>query len=148
MRIGKSSSKSRCRQTNLVCSKYSWGILEDVTTPGKSCNFYSHLSLQTELHFPAVKLTQNCYININIFFSWYKLAISWYKLTINWVPSFSPSNMRRLKDYSHNLTKYEIKETLKISIIQPRLIFKRISFPFASLIRKKWKSSESNIQKS
>ena len=41
------------------------------TTPGKYFNSYYHLSLETV--FPALKLTQNCYIK-NISFSW-KLAI-------------------------------------------------------------------------
>ena len=35
--------------------------------PGKVGYFYSHLSLETV--FPARKLAQNCYININISFS-------------------------------------------------------------------------------
>ena len=36
-------------------------------TPGKFGYFYSHLSLETV--FSALKLTQNCYINIKITFS-------------------------------------------------------------------------------
>ena len=43
------------------------------TTPGKFCNFYSHLWLQTV--FSALKLTQNCYINMNISFFFLKTAI-------------------------------------------------------------------------
>ena len=45
-----------------------WGV----TTLGKFCNFSSFLSLETV--FPALKLTLNGYLNMNISFSW-KLAI-------------------------------------------------------------------------
>ena len=34
--------------------------------PGKVCNIYSHLSLETV--FPVLKLTQKCYINTHTFF--------------------------------------------------------------------------------
>ena len=40
--------------------------------PGTFCNFYTHIRLETV--FPAFKLTQNCYVTMNISFSW-KLAI-------------------------------------------------------------------------
>ena len=43
------------------------GGLRVGTTPGKLGNFYFNLSLETI--FPACKLTQNCFININISFS-------------------------------------------------------------------------------
>ena len=33
-----------------------------------------------------------------------------------WVPPFSPTNILYLKDFPHNLTKYEIKGTSKIPI--------------------------------
>ena len=38
--------------------------LGGVATSGKFCKFYLYLNL--EIVFPAIKLTQNCYININI----------------------------------------------------------------------------------
>ena len=40
--------------------------LGGVATPGKLYNFYPHLNLETR--FSELKLTQNCYININISF--------------------------------------------------------------------------------
>ena len=43
-----------------------------VATPEKFCNFSPLLSLETVV--PALKLTQNCYVNMNISFSW-KIAI-------------------------------------------------------------------------
>ena len=36
--------------------------------PGKFCNFSPLLNL--EIVFPALKLTRNCYLNMNISFSW------------------------------------------------------------------------------
>ena len=42
------------------------GNLRIGATPGKFC-YYSHLRLETV--FPALKLTQNCYIFVNISFS-------------------------------------------------------------------------------
>ena len=38
-----------------------------VTTPGKFCNFSPFSSL--EIAFPALRLTENCYLNMNISFS-------------------------------------------------------------------------------
>ena len=40
------------------------GIPVLVTTPTKFCNFSALLSLETV--FPALKLTENCYLNMNI----------------------------------------------------------------------------------
>ena len=54
-------SKVRCRQASLVCSKYIWRAI-----PGKFGYFYSHLTLKRV--FPALKLMQNYYMNINIIF--------------------------------------------------------------------------------
>ena len=48
--------------------------------PGKFCNFSPLLNL--EIVFPALKLTRNCYLNMNISFSW-KLPI--------WSKNGSPS---------------------------------------------------------
>ena len=47
-------------------SKIQLGILLLVTTPGKFCNCSPLLSL--ERTFPALKLTENCYLNMNIYF--------------------------------------------------------------------------------
>ena len=38
-----------------------------VPIPGTFCNFYTHLRLETV--FSAFKLTQNCYVTMNISFS-------------------------------------------------------------------------------
>ena len=62
-----------------VLSKTQLGILGLVTTPRKFCNFLTFLS--TEVAFPALKLTENCYLNINIFF------LKNGNFIINWVPS-------------------------------------------------------------
>ena len=44
-----------------------FGILVLVTTSGKFCNFPPLLNL--ERAFPPLKLTENCYLNMNIYFS-------------------------------------------------------------------------------
>ena len=66
--FGRIWAKGRCWRTSLVCLKYSWGLWEGVATPGKFCNFPPLLSLETV--FPALKLTQNCYLNIKISSFW------------------------------------------------------------------------------
>ena len=96
------------------------GGLEGVGAPGQFCNFYPHLSL--EAVFAAPKLTQNCCVNINIFFR--KTG----NLIVNWVPPCS-TNILCLKDYPDNLTKYEIMGPSKIPISQ------------LSKLRKIWKCS-------
>ena len=50
---------------SLVFPKYSWGS-GCVEMPGKFCNLFPHL----ETAFLALKLIKNCYINMNISFSW------------------------------------------------------------------------------
>ena len=60
------------------------GGLRVSATSGKFDYFYSYLSLETVS--PALKLTQNCYINVNIFF----LKTS--NLFLNWVPSLFSYN--------------------------------------------------------
>ena len=52
---------------NFGLSQIQLGILVLVTTPGKFCNFPPLLNL--ERAFPALKLTENCYLNMNISFS-------------------------------------------------------------------------------
>ena len=59
---------------NFGLSQIQLRILVLLTTPGKVCNFSPLLNL--ERAFPALKLTENCYLNMNISFSW-KMAISW-----------------------------------------------------------------------
>ena len=53
-------------------SQIQLGILVLVTTLGKFCNFSPFLNL--ERAFPELKLTENCYLNMSISFSW-KMAI-------------------------------------------------------------------------
>ena len=48
-------------------SEIQMGIVVLVTTSRKSCNFSALLSLETV--FPGLKLTENCYLNMNISFS-------------------------------------------------------------------------------
>ena len=74
--------------------------LGEAAKPGKFCNFSPQLNL--EIVFPALKLTRNCYLNMNISFSW-KLPL-WSKMG----PPLSSTNILCL------LTKYEINGTSKI----------------------------------
>ena len=53
-------------------SQIQFAILVLVTTVGKFWNFSPFLHL--EIAFPALKLTENCYLNMKISFSW-KMAI-------------------------------------------------------------------------
>ena len=48
-------------------------------------------------------------------------------LIMNWLPLPSPIDMPYLKDYPHNLTKYESKEASKIPV--SNLIFRNPIFP-------------------
>ena len=48
-------------------SQIQLGILVSVTTPGKLCNFPHVLSLEIALG--ALKLTENCYLNMNVSFT-------------------------------------------------------------------------------
>ena len=76
--IGMNQSKPRCRQISVVCSKKSLVVS---STPGRFCNFSSHVNLITL--FLALNLLQNCYISMSIVF--FKTG----SLIINWVPCFS-----------------------------------------------------------
>ena len=76
----------------------------------KLCNFCPHLSLETV--FPALKLIQIYCININISFL-KKLAI--FKSQIG---SSSSTQIPSLKEYPHNLTKYESKRNSIIPVLQ------------------------------
>ena len=66
LHTGKNLSEMRCWQTSLVCLKCSWGDWEGAATPEIFCIFPPLLSLETV--FSALKLTQNCYLNMNISF--------------------------------------------------------------------------------
>ena len=66
----------------------SWG--GGVHNTGKNCNFYSHLSFEIVFH--ALKLTQNCYKNMIISFSW--------KLT---TPSYKYALLERLSSQSDKI---------------------------------------------
>ena len=94
-KVGRRAARQKFKKigANQGVDKQVWFVLSTVggsgggKTPGKLCNGYPHLSLETVL-----KLTQNCYINMNIFFleNWrfnHKLA-----------PPLSPTNIVRLKD--------------------------------------------------
>ena len=78
-------------------SQIQLGILVLVTIPGKFCNFPPLISL--EIAFLALKLAENCYLNMNIFFS-QKMAIK----SLFGAP-LSSTNILCLKDYPHNQTK-------------------------------------------
>ena len=73
------------------------------------CNFYPHLSLRTL--FPALKLTQLCFINLNIFF----FLENW---QFNHKLAPLPLHIPSLKDCPHNLTKYESKQNSEIPVFQ------------------------------
>ena len=59
------SEQSKSLANKFGLSQTQLGSLGGVTMPGKFCNFLPHL----ETVFAALKLTQNCYINMNISFS-------------------------------------------------------------------------------
>ena len=102
----------------MISSKYSWVIWGYRTTPGKVCILYSHLSLQAV--FPALKVTQNCYVNIKISFSWNKFFFFFFfyfelDLSLSYrytVLGRYPSNQTKY------YTKHENKRTTKIPISQ------------------------------
>ena len=64
-------------QTSVVRSKNSWGSVGDNEVPGIFYSIYAHFSFATGL--PALKLTLNSYINVNIFF------------LENWINKLDPS---------------------------------------------------------
>ena len=57
----------RCTQIKVICSKYFFAGLRIGVTPVKFAYFYSHLILDALLL--SRRLTQNCYIDMNIYFS-------------------------------------------------------------------------------
>ena len=63
--IGKNLSIRRCWRTTGLSQTQLVG-LGLVAIPGTFCNFFPLLSLETVV--PSLKLTQNCYLNMNIFF--------------------------------------------------------------------------------
>ena len=79
MHIRKNSNEVRRWRTSDFSEKqhgvWRWG---DGAAPGKFCDFFPHLSLETVS--PALKLTRNSNMNISSFF------LKTGKLTINWFP--------------------------------------------------------------
>ena len=72
MHIEKNPSKARHWWTSLGCSKNSWGPWKELLPQKILQFFFAHLSLESV--FPVLNLTQSCYMNMNVSFS-YKLAI-------------------------------------------------------------------------
>ena len=87
-----------------------WFVSNTVVESGVSRNSFSN-DLSLEAVSPVLKLTQNCYINMNIFF------LKKGSLIINWVP-FCVTNILCLKKFPYNATKHEMKGTSKIPISQ------------------------------
>ena len=81
-----------------------------IATPGKFCNLSPLLNLETV--FPALKLTRNCYLNMNISF------LENWQFNRKLGPPLSSTNILNLKDYPHSPTKCEINRTSKIPISQ------------------------------
>ena len=105
-------------------------------------NKFGLLQIHLEV-FPALKMTQNCYKNMNISF-----FLKTDNLIINWSLSFF-YNHTVPERLSHNLTKYKIKGTSKSQFlnflvnwenleVQSKLIFKKPNFPSFSWIWKSW----------
>ena len=90
------------------------------------CNLYPHLCLETL--FPAVKLTQNCYLHYNINIFYLKSA----NLIINWLPS-PFDQIWRQGDKNLNFQNFQlIGENLEMK----SRLFKNPSFPYLFLIGK------------
>ena len=64
LHIGKNPSKARHGQMSVADSKNTW-VFSGGAAPGIICSVYLTLSLETV--FPALKLTQNYYVNMDIF---------------------------------------------------------------------------------
>ena len=64
LHIRENLSKARSWETSLVCFKYSWKVSGVSQFQENLSNFHRQLSLGTV--FPALKLIQNCYINMSI----------------------------------------------------------------------------------
>ena len=111
-------SKPRCRQISVVCSKKSLVVS---STPGRFCNFSSHVNLITL--FLALNLLQNCYISMSIVF--FKTG----SLIINWVPCFSYKHTAPEGLSSQSEETWNQKD------------FKNLSFPILWWIDKIWKYS-------
>ena len=124
--------------------------------PGKFCNFYPHLRLETV--FPALKLTQNCCIKINIYFleNWRfnrKKATPLLHTYHAWktILTFKGKIWQSDKIWKYgefknpnSLTPWWIGRNMKV---QAKLISENLSFPSLSWIGKNW-VHESNIQES
>ena len=129
LHIGKNLGKARCKLISMVCSKYSWVVFRDSTTPWKFCTFYLTFALLKNFNF-----IMKC---IALF----------------------PISTPCLNVYLYNLKKYEITKKKKKTIFQlfielgelkqSRLTFKRSTFLFlfSELGKFEW-SCQINILKS
>ena len=79
-------SRSKCGLFKTYFRRLGFGAI-----PRKHCYFYSNLSLKS---IPS-SLTQNCYKNM-------KISFSWELLNLNWVP-LSPTSIPYLNDYPDNI---------------------------------------------
>ena len=79
-------SRSKCGLFKTYFRRLAFGAI-----PRKHCYFYSNLSLKS---IPS-SLTQNCYKNM-------KISFSWELLNLNWVP-LSPTSIPYLNDYPDNI---------------------------------------------
>ena len=105
---GKNPSKTRPLLLAYTV-KYLMGLQAGSAATRKFCNLYPHLCLETV--FPALKLTQNCYLH-------YNMTIFFLKTGSLIIDCLLPMPHVVLKNFSHHLTKYEGKGTSKISIFK------------------------------
>ena len=115
--IGKSLSKASCKQTSVVYFKYIWEIW-DLVPPQENFSIFTVIYYYFYFY-------SNCHWKqYSQYLNWKEIVIwSWSFLFLgNWYFKFgfflSPTNTPCLKDCPHNLTKYEFKETSKITISQ------------------------------
>ena len=111
-------------------SQIQLGILVLVTTPAKFRNFFPLLSL--ERAFPAHKLTENYYLNMNISFFWRNG-----NLIVNWVPSFFHKHSAPERQ-SHDLAKWnhwDLKNPNFLTFIELGEIWKCNLWSFTKYLR-------------
>ena len=116
----------------------------DSATPRKFCNFYSHLSLETV--FPALKVIENCYINMTIS-SWKLTPSLFFKHTVNERLSPQPDKIWNYGDFK-NPNVPALQWIGKKFEVQPRFISKKPNFPLFFWIEKIWEVQLKNIHKS
>ena len=112
--------------------KNSWRVSDGGSsgTPGKLCDFYPHLSLQTL--FPVLNLPQNCYIMTTASLPWKTIFIIWQNMKAKELQK------SQFPDYLVNWENFEV---------QSRLIFQSPNFQSLPWIEK-YQQFQSNIQKS